>query len=64
MSWSESGMDAVQLAAFSFLADGRLAAAAYEGYGFDKSVRLSLLTPTDTSSMPERTVLTQAVYYP
>ncbi len=63
MSWSESGMDATQLAAFSFLSDGRLAASAYDGYDFDKSLRLSLLTPTDASSMPERTVLTLAAYY-
>ena len=63
MSWAESGVDPNYMSAFAFLPDGRLASITGAVSGVDSKVQLALLTATDASSLPERTVLELATLY-
>jgi hypothetical protein len=60
MSWAESGVDPIYMSAFAFLPDGRIAAVTGAMAGFEGKTELTLLTATDASALPERTVLTLA----
>ncbi len=58
LSWIEANINANDLAFFSFLDSGRLAAMTYGEQHSASGSRLSLLTETDASALPVKTVLT------
>ena len=59
MSWAESGVDPIYMAAYGFLPNGQLAAITGT-FGSDGETEITVLTATDAAALPERTVLTLA----
>ena len=64
-SWMSAGLDRSNINGFTVLADGRVAAVTQEWTGEQDSptVKLALLTPTDASTLPEKTTLTVAAMW-
>ncbi len=59
-SWLSAGVDRSDISFFTFLADGRVAAVSTNWKDENLEVKLALLTPTDASTLPEKTTLTLA----
>lgn len=64
-TWTSAGLDRSNINAFTVLSDGRVAAVTQE-WGEDRDgalIQLVLLTPTDASTLPEKTTLTVAAMW-
>ncbi len=64
LNWMDADLPVDQLNFFNFLEDGRLVVMAQAwGDGMEQNENLAILTPTDRSTLPEKTILTYATMY-
>lgn len=64
LNWMDADLPVDQLNFFNFLEDGRLVVMAQAwGEGMEQNENLAILTPTDRSTLPEKTILTYATMY-
>ena len=63
LNFLDAGIDRNSVNSFSFLSGGRLAVLCGQLWEDASKTRLSILTPTEAASLPEKKVLTYAAFY-